>query len=43
MTHTDRLERLFGIVTLAWVWCLCVGVNGALSAPSRSKPMAAKP
>jgi len=26
MTHPDRLERLFGLVTLAWVWCLKVGV-----------------
>lgn len=37
MTHTDRLERLFGIVTLAWVWCLCVGVNGALGRPIQIK------
>ncbi|WP_439823019.1 IS4 family transposase [Deinococcus marmoris] len=26
VTHADRLERLFGLVTLAWVCCLRVGV-----------------
>ena len=26
MTFADRLERLFGLVTLAWVCCLRVGV-----------------
>ncbi|UBV45266.1 transposase (plasmid) [Deinococcus taeanensis] len=33
MTQDDRLERLFGIVTLAWVWCLRGGVDGALERP----------
>jgi hypothetical protein len=26
MTFADRLERLFGLVTLAWVCCLRVGI-----------------
>jgi len=33
ITLGDRLERLFGLVTLAWVWCLRVGVDTALQRP----------
>lgn len=37
MTQKERLERLFGLVTLAWVWCLRVGVDGALTRPVQVK------
>uniref|UniRef100_UPI00036FACBC transposase n=1 Tax=Deinococcus aquatilis TaxID=519440 RepID=UPI00036FACBC len=37
MTQQDRLERLFGMVTLAWVWCLLVGVDGVLQRPIQLK------
>lgn len=38
MTQPDRLERLFGLVTLAWVCCLRVGV---WTAEQRSIPIKA--
>lgn len=37
ITQKERLERLFGLVTLAWTWSLCVGVDGALQRPIRVK------
>lgn len=37
MTRGTRLERLFGLVTLAWVWCLRVGVNVAVQRPIQVK------
>ncbi len=37
MTQKERLERLFGLVTLAWTWSLRVGVDGALTRPIRVK------
>lgn len=37
ITHPDRLERLFGLVTLAWVWCLRVGVDAAGQRPIQIK------
>lgn len=37
ITLDDRLERLFGLVTLAWVWCLRVGVDAARHRPIQLK------
>ena len=37
ITLDDRLERLFGLVTLAWVWCLRVDVDAAVQRPIQLK------
>lgn len=37
ITQKERLERLFGLVTLAWTWSLRVGVDGARQPPIRVK------
>lgn len=37
MTRSDRLERLFGVVTLALVWCLRVGVWCHATRPIKRK------
>lgn len=37
ITQKEGLERLFGLVTLAWTWSLRVGVDGARQRPIRVK------